>query len=126
MLTQNGIPGSYEVWRQKRGLGPEFVIALHSLRDVQNFLKYRADQDRKHGFKIKEKLGGWSAYIRRGKTDQTFFTYWYEEVMPDEVVKIDAALKDALAVAEATAGAEVRARREAAEAAAAASGEAAE
>ena len=124
-MTQNRIPGSYEIWRQKRGLGPEFVIPLHSERDVVNFLRYCADQDRKHGFKIKEKLGGFSAYIRRGKNVQTFFTYWYEEVMPDESVKIDAELADALAVAEATAGAEVRARREAA-AAASGAGESAE
>lgn len=116
MATRNRIPGSHEIWRQKDGVGAEFVIALHSRRDVVNFLTYRAEQERKYGYRIRENEGGFTAYTRKRDGKRMAMNpqvhYWFEEVMHDDA-KIDAALLDAFAIAMATAGAEVRARSDA-------------
>jgi hypothetical protein len=102
------IPGTYEIYRQRRGLGPEYLVALDSMRNARNVMAMWADQERCCGLRIKNTDGGFSAYLRKGKVFIPFAHYWYEEVMPDDTVRIDADLMDAICVARTTAAAEVR------------------
>lgn len=119
MAQRNRIPGSFEIFKQKEGMADQFVIALHSQRDVKNFLVYRAEQERKYGLKIRENDGGgFTGYTRkRGGAGKKLAMvpmvhYWFETVMNDEP-DIDEAILVQIAEAMIMGGLEGRARREA-------------
>lgn len=102
------IPGTYEIFRQRRGLGPEHLVTLDSFHNTRNVLSMFADMERSWGQRVKLTDGGFSAYLGKRKVCMPFVVYWYEEIIPDDGVKIDRWLDDALFVARVTAAAEVR------------------
>ena len=103
------LPGTYELFRQRRGsVRTEFLVTLYSFRNVHNVLRMWADQERTMGLRIEDTDGGFITYMKKGKTLISFAHYWYEEVVPDDAVQIDADLMDAISVACETAAAEVR------------------
>lgn len=89
MDKRDKVIGSYEIFRQKEGLGPQYVITLNDRRDVENFLTYRAAQDRKNGYRTREnKCGGFTSYTRKRVGNKPTMVpqvhYWFETVMGEE------------------------------------------
>ena len=110
---QNGIPGTYEIWRQSAGGNPERMLWLYSHYDAETFLDMMMRKERSMGFSCTrdDVDGGFIASVKhrrkRGTRIVPAIHYWYEEVM-DEDTLIDESVKCWLAIASATAVAEVR------------------
>ena len=112
--------GTYEIWKQPRGLEPRHVITFHDRRDAKAYLRLVIDQERGKGIEIDDKQPwGFSVGLvnRHGRTFHTC-AYWCDFVMTDEGinegrVKIMQEIQDSIAEAMITGGLEGKARRDA-------------
>ena len=113
--------GTYEIWKQPRGLAPRHVITFYDRRDAKAYLRLVIDQESGEGIEIDDKQPwGFSVGLtnRQGKTFHTC-AYWCDFVMTDEGinaerVKIFAPIKDAMAEAMIIGALVGKARRDAA------------
>jgi hypothetical protein len=117
MAQRNRIPGTYEIWRQHAGQKPKLILSIHSQYEVKDLMSLFMEDERDKGLWAEGVDGGFiSYYVHKRKPKNLVVPvthYWVEEVMPDDV-PIDTAVKDWLAVAAATAAAEVREQEQAA------------
>lgn len=119
MAKRNRIPGTYEIWQQYAGDEAHCILSLHNRRDVENVMEMFLNVEQAMELKTAKVDGGFFSFeqLKRRRTVLRLpvVHYWFEEVMPDDA-RIDAEITDWLAVAAATAAAEVREQEQAASA----------
>lgn len=95
----------YEIWQQKRGLMPQWIITLHDMRDVHSFLNHEAVKEMNSGMRVQDDgPGEFSTYVMTPHGKFHFASFWCEHILPEDGSGIDYEITKAVRYAEREAG----------------------